>query len=80
MYFTESYYSGKYLRTYQVVNPEWQRLSNIFESHQAKVRGEERKLIQTQKAPAFLKHPLPAEMDDAKRALFFVHMPKLLND
>jgi len=79
-YIEEWYYyrNGEY-RTRIVMNPEWKRLYDYKNSLIDSLKLEEWKLIEAQKAPEYLKQPLPADKHYGKRALFFIHMPKLLS-
>ena len=65
----------------QVTNKEWERLNNRRKSIESDIREKKIQLTNAQKAPDFLMQPLPKrELPHGKRALFFVHMPKLLRN
>jgi hypothetical protein len=58
--------------------PEWELWNNKAESLKSSCQATESALVQAQKAPAYLKQPLPSDSFYGKRSLFFLHAPPLL--
>eukprot|EP00590_Aulacoseira_subarctica_P001536 CAMPEP_0172420326 /NCGR_PEP_ID=MMETSP1064-20121228/6710_1 /TAXON_ID=202472 /ORGANISM="Aulacoseira subarctica , Strain CCAP 1002/5" /LENGTH=2877 /DNA_ID=CAMNT_0013160247 /DNA_START=12 /DNA_END=8645 /DNA_ORIENTATION=- len=80
-YIVEYFYRVGKRVSKRVTNEEWLRLNNQCKNIESAIRGLQFQLTNAQKAPEYLKQPLPKlELPDGKRALFFIHMPKLLRD
>jgi hypothetical protein len=62
----------------QYVNPTWRRLDRKSENISDSISKARREHQRVKKAPAYLKQPLPKDVGQAKRALFFCYMPEVL--
>jgi hypothetical protein len=60
------------------INPQWTIWNIAAESLQNSYKATESALVQAQKAPAYLKQPLPPDSFYGKRLLFFLHTPLLI--